>query len=362
MALETAGRHARSPLRFISVSILVTTLGVVGVLTTNLYIPFLNLKINDEDGYRILYENLIQSGPAYKLIVHYSPDWVEMKDKLPWPEMIEIIPEKKAEEYKRLAHQFFVPIASKLGLTKKITKDNSLEFRNMTKLVSYRQVLAYSLIAHDHKARILDHNVLQHSRYERLFPRPNERALYYSDRGWHEELGKIKNGISEDEKAPIDFIEGLIWGYKKDSVPTLSVNKDARIFNDLMDLLEKERVRMLSEENSLFSLVNVRKDILKRKIRVLLTDVVKNAWFPYLTSGVTLIICYIASLNDLHTIISLLSGIAAKILGKYDFREFAPAFQSARLFEIADVRVKKNRLPLLSYDYFLGPAVSVGWF
>lgn len=208
-------------------------------MTTHLYIPFTNFKINKEAGHRLLFENLVRNGPAYKLIVHDSPGWVEIRDKMPWPEMIETISEKKAEKYAHTAYQFFLPVASELGLAdKEHIKDTSLEFDNLVKLNRYKQILAYLMIAYDYKARILGDFFLKHARFERLFPKPKElqRKIVLPPqraRVRSEYLEKVKKGISEDEIARIDFIERLIWGYKIDSVQTLSVNKDIRILSDL---------------------------------------------------------------------------------------------------------------------------------
>ena len=70
-------------------------------MKTNLYIPFTDFIINNIDGQKILYENLVQSGPAYKLIVHESPSWIKLKEELGLEKTIDIISDKKAKDYKK---------------------------------------------------------------------------------------------------------------------------------------------------------------------------------------------------------------------------------------------------------------------
>lgn len=340
-------------------------------MTSSLYVPlshFEILKPHKEEGLKLIYENLVQSGPAYKLVVHDSPEWVALKDKLPWPEMIEIIPNRKAEEYVKTAHEFVVPIMSSLGVYKRfatdgikfaiegtpefdaLARDHTSQYKTkygtvaiegtpdshiIIKLNQYRKFLTYLLIAHDYSARILKVGFGWDDSFH-LFP---EKEQLSADLGskQNRQLKEREKNLSEDDKSRVNFIEGMVNGYEKDAIPTLTVNRDARIFNDLMDLLEKEEVKALSQENSRYNLARVKKSFLKRKIRVLIGDVVKNEWFPYLAGGVSLSLSYFASLNDIEKVLSFLTGLAAKALSKYDFREFAPAIQSGDLFKMASV-------------------------
>ena len=71
-------------------------------MKTSLYIPFSDFILNNVDGQKILYENLVQSGPAYKLIVHESPSWIKQKEELSLNKTIEIISAEQAEDYKKI--------------------------------------------------------------------------------------------------------------------------------------------------------------------------------------------------------------------------------------------------------------------
>lgn len=293
---------------------------------TSLYIPFTDFIINDKDGQRILYENMIQSGPAYRLIVHESPAWLEIKDQMFWHEALEIIPNKKAEEYKKIVNRVFSPITEAtryyaVGETKYPTE-------NLT--VDLRRALSYILIAHDYKARIYEDDILK---CEPLLS---------------EQLKEHKNIFSEEGISCVEFVENLIMGYQTDSVSTLSVNNDPRIFNDLMNLLDKEEVKMLSEKNHLFGVLKVKKDILKREIQELLTKIVKNEWFPYIAQAGGLALSYHPDLSSVERILSFLVGVGAKILSKSDFQEFAPPIQRPRLFEL----VNPNGINFFSYKPF----------
>lgn len=278
---------------------------------SSLYIPFIDFVINDEDGHKVLYENLVQSGPAYTLIVHESPVWLEIKDEMPWPEMIEIISNKKAQEYKQIVNRFFSPITEATPYY--IIGGKKHPAKNLTTDLS--RALSYILIAHDYRARIYEDDIL--------------RCDFMLSRL----LEENKKTFSEECVFRVEFVENLIRGYQKDSVSTLSVNKDPRIFNDLMNLLSKEETKMLSEKNYLFGTLSVKKDILKREIQELLTQIVKNEWFPYIAQAAGVALSYHPDLSSVEKILSLLAGAGAKILSKFDFREYAPPIQSPRLFE-----------------------------
>lgn len=120
-------------------------------MATSLYIPFTDFIINDKDGQKLLYENLVQSGPAYKLIVHESTAWLEIKNQMFWHEALEIIPNKKAEEYKELVYRFFSPVTEAAPYV--IIGQEKYPTANLT--ADLRRVLSYVLIAHDYKSKNL---------------------------------------------------------------------------------------------------------------------------------------------------------------------------------------------------------------
>jgi len=278
-------------------------------LQTRLYIPFTDLEINNSEGEILLYENLVQSGPAYQLIVHESPAWLQIKDKMPG--MIEIIDEKKAQWYKDLAGEFFSPITQVIP-PQPAEGSNDVMQSGANVVTDLRRALSYFLIAHDYKARIFENDILQYGRK-------------LSD-----ELEKHQNVFSEESIRRVKFVENLIIGYKKDSISTISANRDPKIFKDLMDLLSKDEVRIFSERNCLFGVLKTEKELLKREIGERATELVKNEWFPYLTGGVALCISYYV--GDIGKAIMYLSGLGAKILSKFDFREYAPPVESPQLF------------------------------
>jgi hypothetical protein len=188
-----------------------------------------------------------------------------------------------------------------------------------TLTLKLRRALSYILIAHDFKARIYEDDILEPA-----------RARF--------ELSETlkKSGVfSEEAIQRVKFVESLIKGYRKDSINTLSVNRDARIFNDLMDLLDKIEIQTLSEKNYLFGVVKAQKDILKREIKERITQIIKNEWFPYLIERATeLVLSYVHNLGQMEKALVFLSEVGAKILSKYDFREYAPPVQSPDLFEL----------------------------
>lgn len=284
---------------------------------TSLYIPFTNFVINDKNGQQLLYENLVQSGPAFKLIVHEWPTWLKIRDEIFWKGAIEIIPNKKAEEYQEIVNGFFSPITEAVPYY--TTKEGWYPTSNLT--TDLRRALSYILIAHDYKARIYENDIL-HAHKARL----------------SEQLKGNKEIFSEEGISRIEFVEKLIKGYQTDSVFALSVNKDPRIFNDLINLISQEEVEMLSKKNYLLGVVNAKKDMLKREIQQLVTEIVKFKWFPYIAQAGGLLLSYYTSLSEVEKFLPFLSHVGAKILSKYDFREYAPPIQSPRLFELENAK------------------------
>lgn len=298
-------------------------------LATSLYIPFTDFIINDKDGQRLLYENLVQSGPAYKLIVHESPAWLDIKEKMFWHEAIQIISNKKAEEYKEIVYRFFSPITEAIPYY--MIGSKRYPTANLT--TDLRRALSYILIAHDYKTRIYEDDILKY------------------DFMLSELLKKHKNVFPEEGISRVEFVENLIKGYQIDSIPTLSVNKDPRIFNDLMKLLDKEEVIRLSEKNYLFGVLKVKKDLLKREIQQLVTQIVKNEWFPYVAQATGLALSYYPDLSTVEKFLGFLAGLGAKILSKYDFREYAPPIQSPRILELEKNSKGMNFFSYTPFNY-----------
>ena len=117
-----------------------------------MYISFSDFQINNLDGQKVLYENLVQSGPAYKLVIHESPHWLEIKDKMPNADMIEVISDKKAQEYKDIVNDFFSPISDNVHYYD--SGEQRMPIENLT--TDLRRALSYILIAHDYKATIYE--------------------------------------------------------------------------------------------------------------------------------------------------------------------------------------------------------------
>lgn len=306
-------------------------------MKTSLYLPFTNFKINNIDGNKILYETLVQSGPAYKLVVHESPFWLAIKDEMPKNDMIEIISNEKGEEYKELVNRFFAPVTE--TIPHYYIKDEKILGENLT--LDLRRALSYILIAHDYKARIFQDDILR-----------TEFKL--------SEILKQNKDISEDLIKRVDFVEKLINGYKTDNIDTISINMDARIFQNLMYILDKEEISLLSEKNHLFGIINIKKNILKRKIKENITKIIKHDWFPYLIGGTTVSLHYIPAIKNIEPILSFLSTIGAFYLNKYDFKEYAPPIQNPKLFELGKKRT--NSFSYTSFNYkwkFLKPGVRI---
>lgn len=302
------------------------------VLRNSLYIPFTDFQVNNLDGQKVLYENLVQSGPAYKLVVHESPNWLEIKDKMPNADMIEIIPDKRAQEYKDMVNDFFSPIADNAHYYG--SNEQKMPIENLT--TDLRRALSYVLIAHDYKATIYEDDFVNDIKSE---PRLSVKLSNTNT--------AQKVVFSEEIIKRVKFVEDLVCGYEKGNVETISVNRDARIFNDLIDLLDKEQILNLSEQFHLFGMVSVSKDLLIHNIKEAITQLLKNEWFPYLAGGTTIALSYYYSLLDLEPALSFLTALGAKILGRFDLREYAPPIQDPQLF-----RFGMKELGIFSYKPF----------
>lgn len=293
--------------------------------------------MNNLNGQKILYENLVQSGPAYKLVVHESPQWLEIKDKMPKADMIEIISDKKAQEYKDIVNNFFSPISENIPYYN--SGKERMPTENLT--ANLRRALSYILIAHDYKATIYEDAIINN-----IKSGPNLSVRLSNTNT------KQKQVIfSEDIIRRIKFMENLILGYKTENVDTLSVNRDSRIFNDLIDLLNKEQIKTLSEQFHLFGVANISKDLLIRNIKEGITQVLKSEWFPYLVGGTVISLSYYYSLLELEPALSYLTGLGAKILGKFDFREYAPPIQNPQLFRFGNKQFSSFSYTPFNYEF-----------
>ena len=99
-------------------------------MTTSLYFPMIGFTMDGQDGNAALLEHLIQSGPAFELVVHESPSWLKIKDELPRKDIIKIISEKESNQYKEKVNNFFSPFHKKYP--DYILDENKLPTQNLT--------------------------------------------------------------------------------------------------------------------------------------------------------------------------------------------------------------------------------------
>lgn len=145
-------------------------------------------------------------------------------------------------------------------------------------------------------------------------------------------LERSSDIFSEEAIERAKFVEILLQNYQQSKIPTISVNNDARIFHDLMDLLKWDELIMMSEINFLLGCFDAAKDIIVRDIGEKVTTVVKNKWFPYIVEGSVLLYFYE---RPEVALLVFLSKIASKALSGYDFRQYAPPIEDPQLFRLA---------------------------
>jgi hypothetical protein len=276
---------------------------VVNLTLTSLYIPLTKFSINNEDGFNILYNNLIQSGPAYRLIVHDSPSWHEIRDKIQNPEEIVILDEKKAEYYKQASLDFFAPVTEDCPV---INRSDGQVFLTANLLSDMRRALAHILIACDYKARILE---------EDFFDYDNPLVT----------LTQI--GVPDDCVNRVRVVDNLLKGYYQTNVPTVFMNRDKVEIENLKKALMSTEMQTLSTLNYKFGEIVSNKQVLIRDIAVSIKDILRSPWFTIVLNGGAIGLSYCLGLSQLEGTLTLMSTIGATALSQIKLKEYVPPIQ-----------------------------------
>ena len=277
---------------------------------TSLYIPLTKFAINEQDGFKILYDNLVQSGPAYRLIVHDSLSWREIRDKIQNPEDIVILDDKKAEYYKQLSEDFFAPITE----TYPIYYNDKGQKNWTSNLVSdLRCALSYILIAYDYKARIFEDDILDYLNPLESF---------------------TKNGLPDDCLNRVKIVDNLLKGYSQTRIPTVFMNRDKAEIENLKKVLLRTEMKTLSALNYKFGEITVNKQALIRNINECIREALKSDWLPIVIGAGVLGLSYCAGLSAIESALSLLASGGATALSKINLKEYVPPIQDPKLFEL----------------------------
>jgi hypothetical protein len=278
---------------------------------TSLYIPAVELTIGDEDGFKLLYDSLVQSGPAYRLIVHDIPTWHEIRDKIQNPEEIVILTEKQAEYYKQASKDFFAPIVQTYP-----RYEDEQGVKATVNLVSEMScALSYILIASDYHARIFEDDILEYYNPIADFTR------------W---------GVSEDLLNRVNVIDTLLKGYTETQIPSVYMNrKEAQIAN-LKELLLKEEMSTLSTLNYQFGEIVVDKQVLIRDIDTSIKVALKSAWLPHVIGGCAVALSYFAGMRDVDLLAPYLAGLVTTVLSKIKFKEYIPPIENPQLYALGE--------------------------
>lgn len=276
-------------------------------MITSLYLPLTNFVINDQAAEMELYKSFVQSGPCYKLIVHDSPQWRKIVEEVAGTEEIMILTDADSKRYKELASSYFSPITEEIGEYYLV---NGKKIASANYTADLRRVLSYILIAHDFKARIYNDDLLS--------------AKPISG-------GMTKGIFSEDAMSRAKFAESLISGYHRDEISTLSVNTETDGLRKVKDILDRDAAKELSGINHFFGILKADKNALKRSVNEKITEGIKNKWFPDIAELATIGISFYPGLEQIGAVISKMSGIGAKVLSKYDFKEYLPPIQELNI-------------------------------
>lgn len=269
-------------------------------MRTTLYLPFKDFQINNKDGTPIIYESLIRNGPSYKLVVHESDSWNKFRDSLSDKNIIEIISKKEEELILETTDRYFSSITESIPYIEM----NGRKYPSKQLTTDFNRALSYFYIAHHYKARILGDDFIKDINL-----------------GLSKTLKEKE--FSDEDVQKIALIEGLVSGYKTEEISTLSINKDRRIINDLLDLLEIDEIKTLSELNYNYGLISVKKDQLIRKSKELITDILQKEYLKYIIKAPFLISSFYMNQTYLFAL-SFIGDIVSTLLKGSDFREYAP--------------------------------------
>ena len=292
-------------------------------MKTTLYLPFKNFLINNKDGTTVIYESLIRNGPSYNLVVHESESWNQLRDSLPDKKIIKIISKKEEEIILESTDRYFSSITERIPYI----EINGEKHPPKQLTTDFNRALSYFYIGHRYKARILDDDFISNVNL-----------------GLSNTLKEKK--FSEEDVQKIALIEGLISGYKKEEVSTLSVNNDKRIINDLLNLLEVDEIKTLSELNYNYGLISVKKDQLTRNVKELITDILQKEYLKYIIKAPFLIASFYTSSKYLFAL-SFTGDILSNFLKGCDFREYAPPIDCDPI--INNFSIEEG---LYMYEYF----------
>lgn len=279
-------------------------------MKTSIYLPMVGFTIGGKDGSSALFEHLIQSGPAYELIVHESPNWLKLRDEIPNKDMIKIISEKEAQSYKDKVNDYFAPFHE--SYPNYYQEQERLPTSNLT--MEYRRALSYILIGYDYNARIYDGDIVK----EKF------------------DLSKSmeKAGIEdEDVLLRTKFLEELFDSYATFSIDTVSTNNNLSNFKQVLDILDNSELQKLSESNQLFSRLEIEKNILLRDVQSLVTEIVQNDWIPLLCKAPLWLSFVDNSAPKYWPLIETLLSTGSKLLKDYDFRKQAPPIQKPEWYK-----------------------------
>ena len=282
---------------------------VIPLSLTSLYIPAIELTIGDEDGFKLLYDSLVRSGPAYRLIVHDIPAWHEIRDKIQNPEEIVILTQKQAEYYKQASLDFFAPIVD----TYPRYKDEQGVKATVNLVADMKCALSYLLIASDYKARIFEDDILEYYNPITDFTR------------W---------GVSEDLLNRVNVVDTLLKGYTETQTPSIYMSRQHAQIANLKELLLKEQMSTLSTLNYKFGEIVVDKKVLLRDVETSIKVALKSPWLSQVIGGCAVALSYFAGARDVDLLAPYFASFATTALSQIKFKEYIPPIENPQLYAL----------------------------
>jgi len=287
---------------------------------TNVYLPYLNFKLDEKNGEKTLIEYFMANGPTDNIVVHDNEEWRRIKDNKLIGDWIDIIEEKEMEEARMEALKFFAPLYEGIPYVTD-GNDNKLAPNMLVRQCS--RMLSYIILSHKHNAWIYCKNLIIEC---------------------NNELRNIKNQaeyLSEEGIERIGYFDNFINSYHFDEIKQLTVAEDAKTFDKFYDAFDDAMISQLSNTNYNFGVLKYRFDKLKRDVNYYVTEICNSEETSYFIEGCGTLASVLLKREEIEMLTKIISYLS-KYLRGVDLNEYAPPIKQedwfwtnyAKLFEL----------------------------
>ncbi|MBW1669643.1 MAG: hypothetical protein JRJ66_16675 [Deltaproteobacteria bacterium] len=300
-------------------------------MTTSLYLPLEEFVVNGQRGESLLLNELLKTGPCYRLIVHESEEWLKLKEVYEYYDRIEVIPNKLWEEYTEISEKFFEPLIDGI----KYVEYGKSKYHPKQLVTDLSRALFLIMVGNRYNARIYDSHMISDT----------IKQLDY--------LEKNREHLNEDGFERLEAFSKLIRSYQGDWIEGISQSGDYDVYKDVSKLLSYDKIKYLSEKNYKLGILGENFNEVKLEIKEAVTEIIKSNFFPWIIETTYHLMGI--GLNEVigseyyHSLGPTLSLLTKEIQG-LDFREYAPPVVRERFLYVDGVFMSQ---PVNSKVYFL---------